>query len=453
MSNHLAIATVTAALSRDLQAAVGADVPGALVTMVRPDDTGVSQMGVNIFLYQVTPNAAQRNHDLPTRRPDGTMVLQPQAAIDLHYLLSFYGNEVELEPQRLLGSTIRALHTRPLLTRASVRSTIDALAFLDDSDLDEELESVKFTPVPFNLEELSKLWSVFFQTPYVLSVAYQASAVLISTEQRPFMPQPVLEPVIEVQPSVELGVPAAEPDSLDDLQVWLRADADFTHDDEGLVSQWDDQSGNGNNAFQAGDPRPSLVRNAVSGRPAMRFDGQDDRFAIADMQYNALGQIGGITIFALVRSVSTDDQILAGFDRDEYWRFSLRTGDEDGVGWHTRSQAGDVHDLVTDTPLTDGRWHLIVCRFEAGASPDKQIFVDCGQAVSADAHGGANLGSGVTRFGFIGVASEAGVANGPIGPGQFLAGDLAEFLIYNRALTEEERQGIERYFIEKYSSP
>ena len=38
MSNFLAIATVTATLSRLLQAAVGADVPGATVTTIRPDD-------------------------------------------------------------------------------------------------------------------------------------------------------------------------------------------------------------------------------------------------------------------------------------------------------------------------------------------------------------------------------------------------------------------------------
>ena len=36
-----------------------------------------------------------------------------------------------------------------------------------------------------NLEELSKLWSVFFQTPYALSIAYQASVVLIEPDLEP----------------------------------------------------------------------------------------------------------------------------------------------------------------------------------------------------------------------------------------------------------------------------
>ena len=51
MSNYLAVATVTATLQRVLQAVIGADVPGAKATMVRPDAPGhgVPDVGVNIF--------------------------------------------------------------------------------------------------------------------------------------------------------------------------------------------------------------------------------------------------------------------------------------------------------------------------------------------------------------------------------------------------------------------
>ena len=74
MSNHLAIATVTATLRDVVFSSVSADVPGADVTMVRPDGagSGVPTTGVNIFLYQVSPSAAARNEDLPTRSQDGT---------------------------------------------------------------------------------------------------------------------------------------------------------------------------------------------------------------------------------------------------------------------------------------------------------------------------------------------------------------------------------------------
>src|SRR5258706_13084265 len=108
MSNFLAIATVTAALSQILQAAVGPDVPGATVTTLRPNGSGnAPATSVNIYLYQVMHNAALSNADLPTRRTGGDLMQRPVAALDLHYLLTCYGAEAQLEPQRLLGSAVR----------------------------------------------------------------------------------------------------------------------------------------------------------------------------------------------------------------------------------------------------------------------------------------------------------------------------------------------------------
>ena len=109
MSNHLAIATVTASLRRMVQGVVSADVSGATVTTVRPTESGAGlpQTGVNIFLYQVVPNPDLRNLDLPTRRADGSVLQRPVAALDLFYLFSFYGDQSTLESQRLLGAVVR----------------------------------------------------------------------------------------------------------------------------------------------------------------------------------------------------------------------------------------------------------------------------------------------------------------------------------------------------------
>jgi hypothetical protein len=217
MSNFLAIATVTAALSKFLQGEVGLDVPGARVTILRPDGTegGITDPHLNIYAYQVTPNGALRNIDVPTRRADGSLIQRPQAALDIHYLLSFYGNEARLEPQRMLGSIVRALHARPVLTRAMIQAAIEDpnLSFLSDSDLTEQIERVRFTPIALNLEELSKLWSVFFQVRYAISVAYQASVVLIESEETPRTALPVRnrnlyilpfrQPVIEEVQSID----------------------------------------------------------------------------------------------------------------------------------------------------------------------------------------------------------------------------------------------------------
>jgi len=204
MSNFLAIATVTATLSQTIRAAIVRDVPGATVTTVRPDGAGGGPptTGVNLYLYQVTANAAWRNADLPTSSPNGKFVHRPQAALDLHYLLNFYGNEVQLEPQRLLGSVVRVLNARPVLTRQMIQDTLanPAFNFLGTSDLGKSIELVKFTPLPLTLEELSKLWSVFFQTPYTLSVAYQGTVVLIESEDEPQAALPVRKRDLYVVP-------------------------------------------------------------------------------------------------------------------------------------------------------------------------------------------------------------------------------------------------------------
>jgi hypothetical protein len=207
MSNFLAIATVTATLQSVIQNAVDApdvNVSGAKATAVRPDGatSGTPTTGVNIFLYQVMPNGALRNADLPNRDVGGAFVRRPRAALDLHYLLSFYGDEGMLEPQRLLGVVTHTLNSQPTLTRDMIRDMLNdaAFAFLAGSDLAEENEVVRFIPLGLSLEELSKLWSVFFQTTYVLSIAYQASVVLIEGAERPRAALPVRERTITVLP-------------------------------------------------------------------------------------------------------------------------------------------------------------------------------------------------------------------------------------------------------------
>jgi Pvc16 N-terminal domain len=195
MSNHLAIATVTAALGEVVYGAISTEVSGAEVSYSRPAAIDAEEDDVparaNLFLYGVTPNAAWRNTDLPTRRAGGELSQRPHAALDLHYLISFYGNDALLEPQRMLGSVVRALHSRPALTRTDIVGAIDSYEFLEGSDLHEAPEAVRFTPVSLSLEELSKLWSVLFQTPYALTVAYQGTVVLIEAEEaapRPTLP-------------------------------------------------------------------------------------------------------------------------------------------------------------------------------------------------------------------------------------------------------------------------
>jgi len=136
-------------------------------------------------------------------------VKRPRGALDLHYLLTFQVNKSDLEPQRLLGSVARALHSQPVLDRQFIRTLVNkpAFAFLKGSDLAEEVEKVRFVPAGLSLEELSKLWSVFFQTPYSLSAAYQASVVLIEADVTAQTPLPVLGREVF---TITLGQPVIE---------------------------------------------------------------------------------------------------------------------------------------------------------------------------------------------------------------------------------------------------
>ncbi len=67
-----------------------------------------------------------------------------------------------------------------------------------------------------------------------------------------------------------------------ELMVWLKADVGVTADGSGFVSQWNDQSGNGNNAVQTTNGvQPTLVTGAVNGNPVVHFDGTSQLMEIA----------------------------------------------------------------------------------------------------------------------------------------------------------------------------
>ena len=210
MSNHLAIATVTASLSARIQEALAQDVPDASVRVGRPDDNGAqdNRAVVNLFLYHVTPNGALRNAHLPVRGTGGRIVARPRVALDLHYLFSFYGDAATYQPERMLGSTVRALEEFPLLTRSQIEKVIDDNPLtLSNSNLHRAEELVRVQPSSLNLEDLSKLWSVFFQVPYALSVAYQCTYVLVEADVAAAPTLPAMLPAIGLIP---IGGPRIE---------------------------------------------------------------------------------------------------------------------------------------------------------------------------------------------------------------------------------------------------
>lgn len=220
MSNYLAIATVTAVLRQALDDAVNADIGGTTVSILTPDDPALTNSAprLNLFLYQATPSGAWRNADIPTRRQDGSLATRPQLGIDLHYLLTAYGRSTESDPEvhRVLGSAVRTLHERPFLSRDAIRAVVNQPS-LAGSDLAEQVELVKVTPHSLTTEELSKIWSVFFQLPYRVSVAYQASVVLIEGKQSATSAPPVRDRNIYVFPFRQPAILKVDPQMVDSI--------------------------------------------------------------------------------------------------------------------------------------------------------------------------------------------------------------------------------------------
>ena len=211
MSNALAIAGVSAVLKDLLDSglidhqvtdALGA---GVLVSSLAPDVVPIDGDGavprLNLFLYQVTPNAAWRNVDLPSRDAGGRRVSNPPLALDLHYLLTAYGF-AELQAEVLLGYGMQLLHENPVLSRAAIRTALNPSTVsgallpsvyqaLRSADLAEQVEMLKITPSAMNAEEMSRLWSAL-TAHYRPTAAFQVSVVLIEPQAAAISPLPVL---------------------------------------------------------------------------------------------------------------------------------------------------------------------------------------------------------------------------------------------------------------------
>jgi Pvc16 N-terminal domain len=217
MSNYLAIAVVTAAIHGLVQAAVTEAVPGVTVRIGPPRAVSPTESEVYLYLYHLTPNAQLRNADLPTRRADGSLSARSQSVIDLHYLIAFSG-EVQLATETMLGKVIVALEFRPVLTVEDIRRVIRANGsynYLKDSDLPGQLDRIKLTPQYLALEEMTKLWSVFFQIAHRPSLLYVASPIILDADDQPSLELPVASPRLSAGFSSAPRIDAVTPPRLD----------------------------------------------------------------------------------------------------------------------------------------------------------------------------------------------------------------------------------------------
>jgi hypothetical protein len=225
MSDALAISAVTATLQYRLTQVFGtsAGLSSVTVTAKAPDvvqediATGGAPLRVNLFLHQVTHNAALRNLELPSLAADGaTRLSSPPLALDLHYLMTAYAIE-NCEAEALLGYAVLMLHNYPVLARHDIDTALQNLALTNilpaalsaallTAGLADQIEMLKVTPSTLGREELAWIWTAL-KADYRPTYAFQASLVTIQSPATTLSALPVLQRQVNVVPGLVTGLP------------------------------------------------------------------------------------------------------------------------------------------------------------------------------------------------------------------------------------------------------
>jgi hypothetical protein len=223
------------------------------------------------------------------------------------------------------------------------------------------------------------------------------------------------------------------------LVLWLKGDAGVTAAGAN-VAEWQDQSGHARHAAQptVGN-QPMLVSNGRNGMPVLRFDGVDD-FLTFNLPVNGLSEMSLVLVCA--NSQSRDGGVANVQYAPLFWNES--------AGWGTvhlspfqssvkfRFGTTQANNLPQYTrPASVGSDFTITVAVKSGAS--EYLYVNGSMVLSQ----GGKLSSiaGCQDIGNLG----RGYNN------TFFPGDIAEVLVYARALTDAERSAVEQHLSSKYA--
>ncbi len=178
--------------------------------------------------------------------------------------------------------------------------------------------------------------------------------------------------------------------------------------------------------------QPTLVSNALNSLPVVRFDGGDS-LTFSSVPAHAAGNN---TVIAVAKSNDTSgEERIINFQQDAGSRNGLRYVNDQA---HYLQGASFSEVIASNAGVTS--FHIISGRYDglAPLNEKRAIFVDSASAAHAD------NGSGVN----------ASVNNGYVGSynntGSYLQGDIAELLVYDRALSEWELNRVGYYLQDKW---
>jgi hypothetical protein len=225
------------------------------------------------------------------------------------------------------------------------------------------------------------------------------------------------------------------------LQMWLRADQGVKTNGA-TVAAWLDQSAAGNSAVQEKPgAQPTLVANALAGRPSIRFDGSDDFFALPDgfSDFRA-----GLTAFVVTRPAPGG----------AWSRFiDLDVGPAcENIVFGRKDAPDKLGFWVYTNSATKGKVEA------PGAVIANEVQSFCALLAPGGKvtlyRNGAAVATGDTSTPKSTSRKPNTLAKSNSGGGDPLfKGELFEILLYNRALTEAERAYVESYLNAKYLDP
>lgn len=216
-----------------------------------------------------------------------------------------------------------------------------------------------------------------------------------------------------------------------DLALWLDADdADTLTLNGSNVAQWDDKSGNGRNVVQATSAlQPVYGSNAINGKPALIFDGDDDKMS------TTVGNIfsttdGGKSILSVIRYKDTTTGTQNVYMTD----LAANT-----PRMYLQANAGTLR-AYNGTYLTDGTY--------TAGQIDLSSLVQLSSGTFLLYRDGTLAGTGVPPT----AAATSGflIADSNTTFGSNADIDTAEFVVFDGDIDDTDRQKIEGYLAHKW---
>lgn len=232
------------------------------------------------------------------------------------------------------------------------------------------------------------------------------------------------------KPSVDGG--GFTPGIISNLQLWLdAADERTIQDTAGSVSQWDDKSGNGDNATQGtGTNQPTINVTTQNGLRTLDFDGINDRLAFPNLSLNGLTDVTVFAVFNVDSTTSGSDDPL-----------SFGSGSEGQIlmGASATAQSFALGFFSDLTPIAFGvEDSMNILGIVTSASASRSF--KNGTLVAEDLTPPSAWTTGAGDYGVM--ASNT--------PNRHCKGQFAELIIYNKTLSDAERIQVETYLSNKW---